>query len=376
MGFFGEILGSENATEKQPREVMIPPGFSLTLLMATLELPCAANEVVTVYMQPNAESCPFIICHLSMQNLQCNLMQELAPEDGPLKLFVKGSSKVHITGRWGYAPEEDSDEESCGSECSVEHDHHHHHAHESDLEEEEEDADVRIDRAIKEEMAEATRKQAWKNVLDAHKSTSSVASEGSIVETGRKRKSEKEDLKAGADTSVKKGKKDKDTTTRLTADHKGTSANSKWKPTSQDVAELANMASRVQPIKERLQVDNLDVLNKKRGAWKVKGLSPAPVSNARPHVIIPVPKQIETQGGVLITEYVVGSGAEPKLGSKVKMTYEGMFTNGKVFDKNLKQSRPLVFRKGTGEVVRGLDLGLQGMRVGGCREIVVPPELG
>ena len=53
-----------------------------------------------------------------------------------------------------------------------------------------------------------------------------------------------------------------------------------------------------------------------------------------------------------------------------------MFTNGKVFDKNLKQSRPLVFRKGTGEVVRGLDLGLQGMRVGGCREIVVPPELG
>jgi FK506-binding nuclear protein len=79
--------------------------------------------------------------------------------------------------------------------------------------------------------------------------------------------------------------------------------------------------------------------------------------------------------GILVTDYILGAGKEPKLGSRVRVTYEGMFLDGTVFDKNVKRSKPLVFRKGVGEVVRGLDHGLDGMRIGGAREIVVPSEL-
>ena len=53
-----------------------------------------------------------------------------------------------------------------------------------------------------------------------------------------------------------------------------------------------------------------------------------------------------------------------------------MFPDGQIFDQHLKTLRPFVFRKGICQVIRGMDLGLQGMRVGGSREIVIPPKLG
>lgn len=93
-------------------------------------------------------------------------------------------------------------------------------------------------------------------------------------------------------------------------------------------------------------------------------------------VLVPNPKQLKKSSGILITDYVIGNGIEPKLGSKVQITYEGCFPDGKIFDANLKRKKPLVFRKGMAEVVRGLDLGLEGVRIGGSREIVIPPDLG
>ena len=68
--------------------------------------------------------------------------------------------------------------------------------------------------------------------------------------------------------------------------------------------------------------------------------------------------------------------SEPKLGAVVKLTYEGMFSDGTLFDSSLKRSKPFSFRKGTGSVIKGLDLGLEGLKVGGSRQIVIPPSLG
>ena len=78
----------------------------------------------------------------------------------------------------------------------------------------------------------------------------------------------------------------------------------------------------------------------------------------------------------MITDYVIGKGIEPKSGAKVKITYDGMYPDGRVFDSNQFRSKPFQFRKGTQQVIRGLDLGLEGLRVGGSREIVIPSELG
>ena len=93
-------------------------------------------------------------------------------------------------------------------------------------------------------------------------------------------------------------------------------------------------------------------------------------------VIVMNPKQIGKSTGIKISDYVIGAGPEPQQGAIVKLTYEGMFPDGTLFDSRLKRKKPLSFRKGLGQVVRGLDLGLDGMRVGGAREIVVPSELG
>lgn len=77
-----------------------------------------------------------------------------------------------------------------------------------------------------------------------------------------------------------------------------------------------------------------------------------------------------------VADYVIGNGDIPAPGSTVKITYTGLLPDGTVFDARMKRLQPFVFRKGVNQVVKGLDLGLEGMKVGGSREITVPPELG
>jgi FK506-binding nuclear protein len=82
-------------------------------------------------------------------------------------------------------------------------------------------------------------------------------------------------------------------------------------------------------------------------------------------------------GGVLVRDIIHGSGPDVKIGRKVSINYVGTFAdNEEEFDKNTSKSKPLVFRLGTGEVIKGLDKGLEGMKVGGERIITIPPKLG
>jgi FKBP-type peptidyl-prolyl cis-trans isomerase len=90
----------------------------------------------------------------------------------------------------------------------------------------------------------------------------------------------------------------------------------------------------------------------------------------------PLTKERRLPGGVLVKDVVIGSGATVKLGRNVSILYKGAFTSGKVFDRNRNRNHPLIFRLGTGEVIQGLEKGVEGMRVGGEREITIPPELG
>ena len=74
-----------------------------------------------------------------------------------------------------------------------------------------------------------------------------------------------------------------------------------------------------------------------------------------------------------ITDKTIGSGPEAQQGNRVKVHYVGKLkTSGKVFDASTK--KPFQFRLGAGEVIRGWDVGVKGMRVGGQRTLVIPPE--
>jgi peptidylprolyl isomerase len=77
-----------------------------------------------------------------------------------------------------------------------------------------------------------------------------------------------------------------------------------------------------------------------------------------------------------ITDITVGKGAQPAFGSTVTVHYVGTLTNGKVFDSSRERNQPFSFRIGTSEVIKGWDVGLSTMKVGGKRKLEIPPEMG
>ncbi|QSL66532.1 hypothetical protein MERGE_000912 [Pneumocystis wakefieldiae] len=77
------------------------------------------------------------------------------------------------------------------------------------------------------------------------------------------------------------------------------------------------------------------------------------------------------EGGVLIEDKVVGKGPQVKDGCRVGVRYIGKLLNGKQFDSNTK-GKPFSFIVGSGEVIKGWDIGIKGMSLGGQRRITVP----
>ncbi|WP_030767664.1 MULTISPECIES: FKBP-type peptidyl-prolyl cis-trans isomerase [unclassified Streptomyces] len=78
-----------------------------------------------------------------------------------------------------------------------------------------------------------------------------------------------------------------------------------------------------------------------------------------------------------VRDIVVGDGAEAKPGRVVRVHYVGVtFESGAEFDASWDRGQPFKFAVGGGRVIKGWDRGLRGMKVGGRREIIVPPRLG
>lgn len=78
--------------------------------------------------------------------------------------------------------------------------------------------------------------------------------------------------------------------------------------------------------------------------------------------------------GLVIEDTATGEGARAKAGKKVGVRYLGRLANGKIFDKNLS-GKPFSFRLGGGEVIKGWDIGIQGMQLNGERRLTIPPAL-
>ena len=85
----------------------------------------------------------------------------------------------------------------------------------------------------------------------------------------------------------------------------------------------------------------------------------------------------EMENGLIIEDLVVGEGAEAQDYNKVVVNYTGSLADGSVFDSSLNPGRePFTFTLGAGSVIKGWDLGVKGMKVGGKRKLIIPPELG
>ena len=85
---------------------------------------------------------------------------------------------------------------------------------------------------------------------------------------------------------------------------------------------------------------------------------------------------IKTPSGLVIEELVAGGGAAAAAGQRVSVHYTGWLTDGKKFDSSRARGEPFVFPLGRGQVIRGWDEGVAGMKVGGKRKLTIPPALG
>ena len=79
---------------------------------------------------------------------------------------------------------------------------------------------------------------------------------------------------------------------------------------------------------------------------------------------------------LVVTDITAGDGAEATAGSTVVAHYVGVaHSSGEEFDASYSRGEPLSFRLGVGQVISGWDQGIQGMKVGGRRQLVIPPHL-
>lgn len=89
---------------------------------------------------------------------------------------------------------------------------------------------------------------------------------------------------------------------------------------------------------------------------------------------LPDPTMVITKSGLQYGDYTVGTGAEAKKGQTVTVNYKGTFEDGRIFDQSYGRE-PFEFQLGAGMVIKGWDEGVQGMKVGGKRKLIIPSKL-
>jgi FKBP-type peptidyl-prolyl cis-trans isomerase len=105
---------------------------------------------------------------------------------------------------------------------------------------------------------------------------------------------------------------------------------------------------------------------------------PTRIVNTRPNTKAPTKVTgdgVKTDSGLQYWDIVVGTGKVAKEGDGVRVHYTGWLTNGKKFDSSVDAGRPFTFVLGNGEVIKGWDEGVAGMKVGGKRQLHIPPDL-
>jgi FKBP-type peptidyl-prolyl cis-trans isomerase len=90
----------------------------------------------------------------------------------------------------------------------------------------------------------------------------------------------------------------------------------------------------------------------------------------------PAAREVVTRSGLKYVDLKVGEGEEARPTQVVEVHYTGWLTNGTKFESSHDANKPLAFRVGAGDVLKGWDEGVVGMKVGGKRRLVLPPELG
>jgi FKBP-type peptidyl-prolyl cis-trans isomerase FkpA len=105
-------------------------------------------------------------------------------------------------------------------------------------------------------------------------------------------------------------------------------------------------------------------------------LSSTSLADMKPPETLAGGQEVTTESGLKYSDVVVGNGREAALGDTATVHYTGWLTDGKKFDSSVDRKEPFSFRVGAGQVIKGWDEGVTGMKVGGKRKLTIPPQLG
>lgn len=105
-------------------------------------------------------------------------------------------------------------------------------------------------------------------------------------------------------------------------------------------------------------------------------ISPQPAEANDATVGANMDNYVTTADGLKYLDEVQGAGQEVKTGDTVTVNYVGTLVNGVKFDSSYDRNTPFTTQIGVGQVIRGWDEGIVGMRVGGKRKLIVPADLG
>lgn len=85
---------------------------------------------------------------------------------------------------------------------------------------------------------------------------------------------------------------------------------------------------------------------------------------------------VKTSSGLQYADLVVGTGREAHAGETATVHYTGTLVDSTKFDSSKDRNKPFSFRLGAGHVIKGWDEGVEGMKIGGTRKLVIPSDLG
>ncbi|KAJ1991027.1 peptidylprolyl isomerase fpr3 [Dimargaris cristalligena] len=208
---------------------------------------------------------------------------------------------------------------------------------------------VKAPEPVKETPA-STQKDSKKRKAEESAKSAKTAESGKTPN-----KKEKKDTAAAVETPKAQAKKDKKA---AAAERKEKAAET---PKAQAKKEVAAAATPKSADKKEKAAETPKAQAKKEAAEK-KATTPAK------------PTKVTLPGGLIIEDSVIGKGKECSRNNRIGMRYVGKLTNGKVFDQNTKGT-PFNFVLGRGEVIKGWDQGIVGMKEGGERRLTIPAGL-
>lgn len=111
------------------------------------------------------------------------------------------------------------------------------------------------------------------------------------------------------------------------------------------------------------------------GFFGVRGFVTPQASLPGPQIILDELQATGTVSELRTHDFTIGDGVEAKAGDIVVVHYTGVLPDGTVFDSSLNRGEPFAFQLGVGQVIKGWDQGVAGMKVGGRRLLAIPPDL-